>query len=251
MNSPMASHPSLKRTEHRPWPVPAGEWTWRQNWRDLLFAHYRIPSSVARGLVPAELEVQEFDGSAWVGVVPFRIEGLMKRPFPDMPGLSAFPELNVRLYVTLGGKAGVWFLSLDAATRLGVWGARTFFHLPYHHARMSCDRAGNEVRFQSARRSSGMRFEARYRPEGEVFEAQPGSIEAFLAERYCLYAKSKDGGLYRGEIHHAPWPLQRAEGKVEAAQMLAVNGIEGDLRPPLLHFSEGVDVVMWPLEKLK
>src|SRR5688572_28968890 len=130
-------HSAFLRLEHRPWGLPGGAWRWRQSWEDLLFAHWPVPAAVLRPLVPEELRIEEYDGTSWVGVVPFRMSGVMLRPLPDLPGISAFPELNVRLYVERDGKSGVWFLSLDAYNRLAVWGARRFFHLPYFHARMS------------------------------------------------------------------------------------------------------------------
>src|SRR5690554_1769026 len=114
-------HPALTQTDHRPWPLPAHRWTWRQTWCDLLFAHWPIDAKKLRPLVPEALTIQEYDGTSWIGVVPFRMEGVMLRPLPDLPWLSAFPELNVRLYVEYGGKPGVWFLSLDATNPLAVW----------------------------------------------------------------------------------------------------------------------------------
>src|SRR5690606_35517478 len=124
-------HSSFSRTEHRPWAIPQGEWSWRQSWLDLLFIHWPVPTAALRPHVPSELSIQEFDGTSWIGLVPFRMAGVMRRPFPDIPGLSAFPELNVRLYVEAEGKPGVWFLSLDATNPLAVWAARRYFHLPY------------------------------------------------------------------------------------------------------------------------
>ena len=109
-------HPTLQHTKHRPWPLPAGEWTWRQRWCDLLFAHWPVPAADLRPLVPDGLEIEEHGGTSWVGVVPFRMEGVARRPLPDIPGLSSFPELNLRLYVTRDRRPGVWFLSLDATS---------------------------------------------------------------------------------------------------------------------------------------
>ena len=128
------SHPSLSHTAHRPWPISGDPWTWRQSWCDLLFAHWPVPAAALRDLVPDRLEIQEFDGTSWVGVVPFRMEGVMRRPLPDLPYFSAFPELNLRLYVEADGKPGVWFLSLDARNLAAVFGARVLYNLPYHHA---------------------------------------------------------------------------------------------------------------------
>ena len=246
-------HPALKTLDHRPWPIPAGPWTWRQNWLDLLFAHYRVPVSAVRHLVPEDLNVQEFDGSSWIGVVPFRMTGVMRRPLPDLPGISAFPELNVRLYVERDGKPGVWFLSLDATNPLAVWAAKTFFHLPYFRATMSQTPGSDGFRYRSEREAASppVRFKAKYRPTSEVRLSTPGTLESFLTERYCLYAQSPSRRLFRAQVHHAPWPLQDAEAEIDPTELLRSHGISiGDQRP-LLHFSRGVEVVVWSLEDLK
>ena len=187
------------RSTYRPWPLPAGPWRWRQRWCDLLFAHWPVPAAALRPLVPPELDVGTFEGTSWVGVVPFRMEGVMRRPLPDLPWISAFPELNLRLYVSHGGKPGVWFLSLDAGNPLAVWVARTFFHLPYLRARLALSAAGTEIHHRSERLAAPLelRFEARYRPTSEPYRAEPGSLEHALTERYCLYARSPRGDLYR------------------------------------------------------
>src|SRR5690606_3907172 len=109
-----------------------------------------------------------------LGVVPFRMEGVMRRFLPDLPGVSAFPELNVRIYVEAEGKPGVWFLSLDASNSLAVWAARRFFHLPYHRADMALAWKSETCLYQSQRRQGGQRFEAQYGPVGPEYEATPG-----------------------------------------------------------------------------
>lgn len=245
-------HPALTRTDHRPWPLPPGRWAWRQSWYDLLFAHWPVPAADLRHLIPDGLTIQEYDGTSWVGVVPFRMAGVMMRPLPDLPWVSAFPELNVRLYVERDGKPGVWFLSLDATNPLAVWAARRFFHLPYWRARIAFETKPTGYRFRSRRLGcrGSVRFEATYGPVSERFEARPGSLEAFLTERYCLYARSPAGHLYRGEVHHVPWPLHRAEGEVDAGELLKLHGLSADRGQPLLHFSRGVDVVVWPFQRL-
>jgi hypothetical protein len=243
-------HAAFARIDHRPWPVPSGRWTWRQNWHDLLFAHWPVPAADLRRLVPDGLNIQEYDGVSWIGVVPFRMTGVMRRPFPDLPFVSAFPELNVRLYVERDGKPGVWFLSLDAANPLAVWAARRFFHLPYWYARMALTSAGGEYHFRSERRgASATKFSAAYRPTSPPHGAGPGTLESFLVERYCLYCQGPGGSLYRAEVHHTQWPLQDAAGQVETDALLSTHGL-GVRGAPLLHFSRGVDVVVWPLEKV-
>lgn len=239
-------HPALHETGHRPWPMPARPWRWRQSWCDLLFAHWVVPRAVLRELVPSGLELDEIEGECWVGLVPFRMAGVMHRPLPDFPGLSAFPEINVRTYVRHGDRPGVWFFSLDAASRIAVWAARRFFHLPYHHARMELARRGDEVELRSQRRSpSAPGLEIRYRATGPARLAEPGSLLWSLTERYCLYAQAPNGGLRRTEVHHPPWPIRPAEAEIAAEGLLEAAGFPNSGPPALLHFADRVDVVAW------
>jgi uncharacterized protein len=232
-------------TAHRRWPVPEEPWVMAQTWDDLLFAHWRVPAERIARLVPQGLEVDQHDGSAWLGITPFVLTALRLRGTVPLPGLSTFPELNVRTYVTTGDKPGIWFFSLDAASRLAVEGARRAYKLPYHLARMRADRRGDTIEYASSRLEDGERnFEARYRPAGGVFNADPQSLEWFLAERYCLYAVDR-GRLRRAEIQHPPWPLQDAEAEIRTNTM-PPNGIDVDSRP-LCHFSKRQDVLIWPL----
>lgn len=246
-------HPALTQIIHRPWPIPTRSWRWRQSWYDLLFAHWAVPATLLRPLVHRSLTIQEFEGTSYVGVVPFRMAGVMHRPLPDLPWVSAFPELNVRLYVERDGKPGVWFLSLDASNALAVWAARRFFHLPYWWATMQHRPHEDGFLFRSCRRrvKARARFEASYKGVGEPYFAQPGTLEAFLVERYCLYCCSPEGRLYRGEVHHAPWPLQPAQAEVKADELLATHGLPPLGPPTTLHFSRGVETVVWPLELLE
>ena len=198
--------------------------------------------------MPRELLIQEFQGTSWVGVVPFRMSGVTRRGLPDLPWVSAFPELNVRLYVERDGKPGVWFLSLDATNPLAVWAARTFFHLPYYRARMSLRREGEDYVYASER--AGAAFQGRYRPTSDVFAARPGSLEHWLTERYCLYARDRRGALWRNEVHHRPWPLQAASAEVERNTFFDFHTLATPGSPPLLHFSKRLDVVVWGGERL-
>jgi len=245
-------HPAFSRTDHRPWPLPAGRWTWRQQWKDLLFAHWPVPTAALRRFVPEALSIQEFDGTSWVGLVPFRMTGVMRRPLPDLPWISAFAEMNLRLYVEHGGRAGVWFISLDAANPLAVWAARRFFHLPYFNARMSVRAEGERVRYVSERRRKDgdqVVFRGSYGPVSAPYEAKPGTLEHFLTERYCLYSQAPDGTILRGDVHHLPWPLQRAEAEIERNDVARPQGIETSGPPALLHFSRSLDVAVWSLRR--
>jgi uncharacterized protein len=237
---------SLERLEHRPWPVPARGWTMGQTWEELLFAHWRVPAEELRKHVPAGLEVEEFDGSGWVGVTPFRLTGLRGRGMLPLPYVSEFLELNVRTYVTAQEKPGIWFFSLDASSRVAVELARRVYRLPYFHARMSATRRADWIAYECSRiDEAGRVFSGRYRPEGAVFHAEPGTLEWFLTERYCLYTTDR-GALARAEIHHELWPLQQAEAEIELVSISPVE-LRGD---PLLHFSRRQDVVIWPLQSV-
>ena len=237
---------ALDQVEHRPWPLPERRWLMGQTWEDLLFAHWRVPLEEIRPHVPHELEVELHDGSAWVGLTPFRVTGLRSRGTVPLPGVSSFLELNVRTYVrTPAEKPGVWFFSLDATNRLAVRAARSQYRLPYFDARIAFDRTDDGWTDVECTRleERGKVFSGRYRPAGEPFTSEPGSLEWFLAERYCLYAADGER-LYRADIHHTPWVLRTAEVEIELTS-IAPFELRGE---PICHVAERQDVLIWPLE---
>lgn len=239
----------LSWTEHRPYPVPPGSWALFMRWHDLLFMHWRVPEEALRSLIPPALHLDTFDGSAWLGIAPFSMSGVRPRFLPSVGPLSNFPELNVRTYVTAGGKPGIWFFSLDAHNPVAVRLARAGFHLPYFDAMMSCDVAGEEVRYMSVRTHRGApraEFAGRYRPVGEPLESRAGTLEEFLTERYCLYAADRRGNVYRGDIHHHPWSLRRAELEVRTLAMTEQIGVALPQAEPLLHYSRRLGALAWP-----
>ena len=244
----------LDCTVHRPWPLPSGPWIMAQSWHDLLFAHWPIDADTVRRLIPSELEIDTFEGRAWLGIVPFRMSGVRWRWTPALPWLSAFPELNVRTYVTAQGKPGVWFFSLDAANAVAVAVARMSFHLPYFRARMACLEVDGRIEYRSRRTHRGALdavFEARYRGTGAAFEPQRGSLEHFLTERYCLYSANASGRTYRGEIHHPPWALQKAEVQLKENTMASGAGLTQPDGLPLLHFARRQTMVAWAPRQIK
>jgi uncharacterized protein YqjF (DUF2071 family) len=238
----------LEETAHRPWPLPVRPWVMTQTWHALLFAHWRFDPAALRARVPDAFDLDVFDGTAWIGVVHFYMTNVALRLVPSIPGVSAFPELNVRTYVTAGGKPGVYFLSLDAASTLAVRAARTLLNLPYYDATMTADVSEDGVRYSSAREpSSGpaARFEGSYRAIDAPAPPTPGSLEYFLTERYCLYALDRRARPYRLQIHHPPWPLQTAQAKVTVNTMVDPLHLSLPTDAPLLHYSRRQDMVAW------
>lgn len=222
-----------------------------QNWGKLLFMHWRIEEKLLRPFIPQDLEIDAFDGSAWIGVIPFTMWGIRASFLPPVPGTSAFHELNVRTYLTLNGTPGVWFFSLDAADKLAVWAARKFYNLPYFNAQMSLNQTDKTIRYSSRRRDP-RGAPAELKTAWTIGECLPrsaaGSIELFLTERYCLYSE-RDGELYRAQIHHEPWPLQSATLHSLNSTMIEAQGLPTPQGDPLLHYCEGLSVDIWSLKK--
>lgn len=232
---------------HRPWPLPHHPWVMHMRWHDLLFAHWPVEPADLRPHIPDSLEIDTHHGQAWIGIVPFRMSGVRPRFTPSLPGFSAFPELNVRTYVTAEGRPGVWFMSLDATNRAAVRLARRTYHLPYFDAAISCVERSGWIEYRSRRTHRAAApavFSARYRPCGAAAQVEAGTHAAWLIERYCLYS-AVGSRVFRGEIHHRPWPIQPAEAQVDVNTMTAPFGIEIPKLPPVLHFARTLDTVAW------
>jgi len=250
----------LASTAHRPFPIADRPWTMTQRWNDLLFVHWPIPAITMSALIPPTLRLDTFDGTAWVGVVPFWMSRIRARipgaAAASVPFSRSFPELNLRTYVRSKrtGRGGVFFFSLDAASPLAVAGARTLFHLPYFLANIKRETAPDgTVRFCSSRllTARDAAFQATYRGMGRPADAPPsppGSIEHFLTERYCLFTTHRNRVLV-GDIHHLPWPLEPAEAYIRTNHLPHAHGLVLPNRQPLLHFSRSLHVYIWSLRE--
>lgn len=237
----------LSAIEHRPWALPSEPWVMMQVWSDLLFAHWPVSVKQLRSLIPAQLEIDTFDDQPWLAITPFHL-WLRPRALPPLPGISRFPELNCRTYVKFGHKPGVFFFSLDAANKLAVWGARKFYLLPYYYAHMAVKGEGSSISYSSRRAATPAFFNATYGAESNVRRAQPGTLEHWLTERYCLYTYSQKN-VYRAEIHHHPWPLQDARCEIRESSIAHAAGIDLPATRPLLHFARELTVLIWRLRK--
>lgn len=259
----------LYQVDHRPWLPPSGPWLMTQTWNDLAFFHYAIEPAVLRALVPQDLTLDLWQGAAWLSIIPFWMSHVRPPGIPSMPGLSTFPELNVRTYVTYEDKPGIYFFSLDAGNLSAVWGARLFYRLPYWHAAMKVDRQRKALtnartghaepspigyhsrRIHGPRASDGpAELRCSYRPLGDVDMAHRRTLDEFLVERYCLYAVTPKH-LYRGEVHHLPYEIQRCEYTIEKNTMAEPLGLRLPPSPELAHYSSRLKVLIWPPEKLR
>lgn len=246
----------LTEVSHRPWPLPKTRWAMTQRCNDLLFAHWPVPSSAIAGHLPEGLVVDTFDGSAWISVVPFSVDTLRLREFPPIPGMRSFLEVHLRTYVRERhtNARGIFYFSLDATKAGLVVMERMLHELPYYWARIRHERRDErEFGFQSERLLTRrpVRFKARYRglgPTRRLAYRPQGTLEHFLTERYCQFTANRQGRLLRGELHHAPWPLEEAEAEIEINDLPAVHGINLPDTKPLLHYSRELVVYVWQTE---
>jgi uncharacterized protein len=223
-----------------------------QTWGKLLFMHWPIDAALLRPLIPPQLEIDTFAGSAWIGVIPFTMWGIRASFLPPVPGANAFHELNVRTYVHVNGVPGVWFFSLDAANKLAIWGARTFYHLPYFFADISLEQAGDTINYTSVRNDSHGR-DAKLATTWKIGKplpaSEPSSLEFFLTERYCLYSEH-EGRLYRARIHHPSWPLRTSVVSHFDSTMIESLGVSAPPVEPHLRYAEELTVGIWGIKEV-
>jgi uncharacterized protein YqjF (DUF2071 family) len=235
----------LNITAHRPWPMPPSPWVMTQTWNDLLFAHWTIDPAALRPKVPAAFDLDLYDGTAWIAIVPFFMTNVAPRGVPALPRISEFAELNVRTYVRVADRPGIYFFSLDAASALAVKTARALFNLPYYTASMTVSATADGVDYRSEREAPAASLRAAYHPIGAPFHPIEGTLEYFLTERYCLYNLDHHGKPYRLDIHHPRWSLRAAAARVIRNTMAEACGLRLSETPQLLHFAKRQDAVAW------
>jgi len=216
--------------------------TLHMGWRHVLFVNWPVDPAVVEPQLPAGLEVDTYDGRAWLSVVPFTNVDVRPAWLPSGLG-TLLPEINLRTYVTHGDRDGVYFFSLDAKGILAVLGARVFHHLPYYYARISLDADGDSVRFESQRRHPGARaarFSGTYAPDGDL-DAGPGSLAEFLTARDRYYAEAPSGDLRYARISHEPWPLSEAAVTIEENTLFRADGFAHPESDPVHYYSPGVE----------
>ncbi|HEX4039149.1 MAG TPA: DUF2071 domain-containing protein [Acidobacteriaceae bacterium] len=218
------------------------------DWRDLFFASWRVPVEKGRSLLPPGLQLDTFDGSAWVTMVPMRVTDMHWHGIPAIPGCDSFRELNLRTYVRQNGRPGVCFLSIECPAGFSDWIARQFFGVPYYHAQMIAWNDGESYRYATERLIQDQReavFFGEFRPSPGGQLPQPNTLEFFLLERYSSYFVH-EGAVYRGEIQHPEWLLQQAEAEIEVNTISEVLGLELSPRPDHVGFVQSTVTHIFP-----
>ena len=232
----------------RPFPPPHLPWIMGQHWDDVLFCSWPYPVAALRPLVPAGLDVETYEGSAWVSLVALSMDDVHLRGLPPIPFTTGFAELNLRTYVTCNGRPGVYFIAIDCPNLLCSWIGRTVFHTPYEDAEVTLASEGDGWLFSSAR-DGAVRFAASYHPIGEWYTAAPGSLDAFLTDRYAMFVQTDHRRLLLGAIQHAPWPLQDVTVDLSWNVALEAAGLPAPKGQPVERYSAGTNTIVWPLER--
>lgn len=240
----MGFNPDRRQTSR-----PAGPRWMSQTWSNLLFMHWPVDEAILAPYLPRPLEVDQHEGTGWIGLIPFQMQKVRPVVGPPIPGLSSFGEVNVRTYVMHHGEPGVWFFSLDASSPLAVWLARTVFHLPYYRASIKSDQDEAGFRFRSRRRTKsepGADLEVAWQPGAPLGRIKPGSLDWFLTERYRLFTAVKNE-IRSVEIRHEPWPLRHATLQHFESSLIEATGLPTPTGAPVLHHSDELAVEVWPV----
>lgn len=224
---------------------PQGPNQGTQRWRELLFVHWSFDPEMVRKLVPPSMALDLWEGNAWVGLVPFKMEATRPSWLPRQAGLD-FLETNLRTYVHVDGKPGVFFFSLEASSWLAVRAARFAWGLPYHHAEMNVVRDGDRIAYGSRRLAEKANLDVVYDVGEPLGPSEVGTLQHFLLERYYLFVEHKSV-LKTGQVHHVPYPARSASLVSIDESLTAAAGLKGG-KFETAHFSDGVDVeVFGPL----
>jgi uncharacterized protein YqjF (DUF2071 family) len=230
----------------------------RQDWHHLLFLHWEVPAAELQALLPAGLDLDTFEGKAYVGLVPFTLTGVRPILTPPLPWISSFHEVNVRTYVHRNGRdPGVWFFSLDASSMIAVAAARAAYNLPYFHSQIDFSATTDPfpvIDFHSRRNDPRgpmpANVRARYGPaDTPVMRAAVGSLEFFLMERYVLYTVDEHHDLQRARVHHQPYPIQRAELLELEETAVWAAGIKKQEEPQHRHYAREVNAKIYLMER--
>lgn len=238
---------NFKMVEHRPFPLNPMPWIMTQTWKDVLFLHWPVEEQLLRKYIPDSLDLDVYEGKAWLGFLPFEVRGMRPRLMPTLPFIGSFLELNVRTYVKYKGKPGVYFFSLDASKLAVVTMAKIGYALPYRYAEMKIERKDQEIILSSDRKhgKQSEHFQCSYRPVSPVYFSKEGSLDHWLTERYCLWTV-RGKNLTRSDIHHTKWELQTADVTLRANTMAGFLPSSIFNTEPIAHYCKSKQAYFWP-----
>lgn len=247
----MTSVKLIKDIAHRPYPLPSKKWIMKQVWNDVLFLHWRVPSEALHPYIPPPLQIDTFEGDAWIGIIAFKMEGIYFRGLSAISVVPTFFEINVRTYVRYNGKPGVYFLSLDVNDWASLNIAKRWYRLPYHRAKLSIENAQQTIHYKSSRLQGKAAFTGICKTTPDVYLPEEGTLDHWLTERYCLYAADQRRNIFCGDIHHRPWPLQKSEINIRNNTLFTPFRLDLPMSRPIVYFSKGLEALMWNCEKLQ
>lgn len=237
---------------HKGTDLPNLPWVMKQTWHDLLFAHYPVKLELLQKLVPPVIQLDSYNGSAWIGIVPFHVQNHRARLLPPIPGIDRFSQLNIRTYVTVNGKRGVYFIRVDMNHLIAGVLAKTFYYMPFQAATIKMKQNDQTIHFNSQKNGQHQfEFQCKYKPITLPFYAAKGSFEQWLVERYSFYALNKKGEVVRSDILHDYWPLQLVEGEISNHSILLNVGIQVAKDEPILHYAKKMEALLWPVVRVK
>ncbi|MBS4202106.1 DUF2071 domain-containing protein [Bacillus sp. FJAT-49732] len=243
----------LQETNHRPYPIPSKKWIMRQKWSNVFFMHWPIQPELLQPYIPSSIEVDTYDGFAWLGVIIFNIDGIYLRGFPPVSFRPAFPEINLRTYVKCDNKPGIYFLSLDVDDWTSYTLAKRWLNVPYHPAKISIQKNVDTFHYESLRMGSSntpIVCKGSFTPQSNIFHPNSDTIDHWLSERYCFFSNDQRSNMYCLDIHHHPWPLQKADAVIKKNDLFKPFSFHLEDEKPILHFSQGVEALIWNIKKL-
>jgi uncharacterized protein YqjF (DUF2071 family) len=228
----------LDQTGHRDFPLPNRHWAFYQEWQDVLFLHWKIPYRMLRELVPDSLTLDCYDGEYYISLVPFSMKNVRPRFLPAFSPVSDFHEINLRTYIQMGGRRGVYFLSIEAEKQISTWISRTISGMPYEKSHIVRDHNC----YQSSQPGNNKQLDLEYVVTGDSFVKSP--LDHWLTDRYCLFL-TEAGQVYRYDVHHVEWPILPVKLLKYHVNYQIGNLVLQNQAPTLMHFSRGVQVLAW------
>jgi hypothetical protein len=240
----------IKQNDARFEHLTSKTWIMKQKWNHVLFLHWPISPVHLRPLVPGALQIDTYDGKAWLGMIIFEMGGIYPRRFPGLSLTLPFSEINVRTYVTYKGEPGIYFLSIDVNNWASLQIAKRWYHLPYHPAKVSIRKSGKSLSFEGIRKKEPLKVKGSYTPRRDVYMSRADQLDYWFTERYRLFSTDALSNLYTAAIDHPPWPLQQADVSFEKNTLFSPFPFKLAEDTPIAHYSHGVQTNFWNIKKL-